>query len=541
MDHERPIVTAAKGKARTVIVANGFRRAPQILADYLKKITGCTFEILPTPSPLYSFLFKKKDHGDGGFAYRILDKDIILEAGDEEAAVFAVYDFLERVVGCRYYTSTCEVIPRDANLTISFPAYEFTPPITFRELYYRDYGDPAFAEKHKLAPFEAHKGWGFWCHSFQNLVSPDVYYKDHPEYFSLIDGVRVGKNAQLCLSNPDVLRITIENLRKEIAKNPEAKYWSVSQNDNDAYCQCEHCRKINEEEGSPMGSVLRFVNQVAEAFPDKIISTLAYWYTRKPPKKVRPAENVHIMLCNIEANRGKPIAEDPRSKGSLEELKAWKEICGSLFLWDYCIQFRNLVSPFPNLRVLGPNIRLFVENNVKSLFSQSNRELGGEFHELRGYMLAKLMWDPQVDERAVMQDFLRGYYKQAAPFLLEYIDRIHDNLEQAGGELSIFGSPQDGKDSWISPEQYSIYSSLFDQAEQATAADEEALFRVRTARLALWYAGISLEYGTPAERQEWIARFASQARKTGLMMVEEWEFTVDSFVTDSMAKLGASL
>ena len=49
-------------------------------------------------------------------------------------------------------------------------------------------------------------------------------------------------------------------------------------------------------------------------------------------------------------------------------------------------------------------MRLFVENNVKSLFSQSNRELGGEFHELRGYMLAKLMWNPQLNEREIMLD-----------------------------------------------------------------------------------------------------------------------------------------
>jgi len=543
MNHERPInlekplAVAVNGKAKMVIAGGEFTRAPKILASYLHKITGGEFESVPNLSILSTFLFQKKDHGEGGFAYRIFDKDLIIEAGSEQAAVYAVYDLLERVVGCRYYTSTCEYVPKDANLVLHFHAYEHTPVIQYRELYYKDYEDPAFAEKHKLSPSEKHESWGFWCHSFKELLPAEKYFDKHPEYFSLIDGKRIGKNSQLCLSNPEVLKIVTENLRQEIKKHPEAKYWSVSQNDNDAYCQCEECRRINEEEGSPMGSVLRFVNQVAAQFPDKTISTLAYWYTRKPPKEARPAENTHIMLCNIEANRGLPIETDDSSRDSREELLAWKDICGNLFLWDYCIQFRNLCSPFPNLRVLGPNIRFFVKNNVRSLFSQCNREVGGEFSELRGYMLAKLMWDPDCDERAVMEDFLRGYYKQAAPYILAYIDRLHDGMEQSGGELRIFGSPVDAADSYLSQACCEEYEALFTQAEDAVRADEETLFRVRTAHMPLWYAQITLGYGSPEERRARIAKFASQARKSGLEKVEEWEISVDRFVTDAMAKL----
>lgn len=52
------------------------------------------------------------------------------------------------------------------------------------------------------------------------------------------------------------------------------------------------------------GTVIRFVNAVAEAveqeFPDVIIDTLAYQYTRKPPKLVRSRHNVCVRLCTIE-------------------------------------------------------------------------------------------------------------------------------------------------------------------------------------------------------------------------------------------------
>ncbi len=537
MNHVKPLQIAKDRNPLVKIVENQWKRPSQILRKYLTQITGAEFETLNVVTVNPQIIFAKKDYGSSGFGYRICDKDLFIEAGNEQAAVYAVYDFLERIIGCRYYTSEEEYVPKDANLTVCFEDYSFTPILEYRENYYRDYQNKEFAEKHKMAPAEKHEGWGFWCHSFETLVSPDEYFDTHPEYFSLYQGERVGKNAQLCLSNPEVFDILVKNLRKHMEKHPEAKYWSVSQNDNDAYCHCEKCMAMNEEDSSPMGSVLRFVNKVAKQFPDKTISTLAYWYTRKAPKVTRAENNVHIMLCNIEANRGMPIETDPRSAESKQELLDWKELCGNVFLWDYCIQFRNLVSPFPNLRVLGPNIRFFVENNVRSLFSQSNREIGGEFSALRGYLISKLMWDPYCDEKAVMQDFLNGYYKQAAPYIAQYIDIMHDALEASGGELNIFGGPLDCCKTYFTKELFRQYMELFDQAEYAVANDAEALFRVKTARMPVYYAALCLNYGTKEELLEMLSRFASQARKIGLEKVEEWKITTDQFVTDTVARL----
>ena len=79
----------------------------------------------------------------------------------------------------------------------------------------------------------------------------------------------------------------------------------MSQNDNTSYCQCDACKKVIAEEGSPSGPIIRFVNEVAKRFPDKIISTLAYQYSRQAPKITKPADNVQIMLCTIELNRCK--------------------------------------------------------------------------------------------------------------------------------------------------------------------------------------------------------------------------------------------
>ena len=540
MNLQKPLVLAKNRKAVARIIDRDFPRAASILADYLKKITGGDFVLQSFTDGNCNLVLRRWEnapHADG-FRYYIYDKDIVFEAPNAQAAVYAVYDFLETVCGCRYYTSTEEYIPFDANLTVEFSTRECIPQLDYREVYYRDFFNPEFAEKHKMTAQNArHSVWGTWCHSFQEFLDPDIYFEEHPEYYALYQGKRVGKNAEPCLSNPEVFDVMAANIEKAMAEKPECNFWSISQNDNDAYCTCEKCRELDEAEGSPMGSVLNFVNKMARRFPDKTISTLAYWYTRKLPKTLRPEKNVHIMLCNIEANRGLPIETDPRSLGSKEELLAWEEVCHNISLWDYCIQFRNLVSPFPNLRVIPKNIRFFLDHNVKMLFSQSNREYEGEFAALRGYLLAKCMWEPDLDADAVIREFCEGYYGPAAPAILTYIEEIHDAMEAAGGELSIFGGPLDAKDTWMDEAHYSRYNALAEEALAAVSGNAQLLHRVKTAVMPIWYAGIVLGYGDRQTRLERIQKFAAQARKVGLEKVEEWTITPDMFLTDAMAAL----
>ena len=534
MNTEKPLTLAKNRKTDVRIVAADFSRAADILRSYLHRITGGDFLIQNTSDFRTNLILRTWEdapHRDG-FRYYIYDKDIIFEAPNAQAAVYAVYDFLEQVCGCRYYTSTEEYVPFDGSLTVEFSRREGVPQLDYREVYYRDFFNPEFAEKHKMTAQDArHSVWGTWCHSFQEFLDPDIYFDEHPEYYALYKGRRVGKNAQPCLTNPEVFDVMAANIEKAMAEKPEC------QNDNDAYCTCENCRRIDEAEGSPMGSVLTFVNRMARRFPDKTISTLAYWHTRKLPKTIRPEENVHIMLCNIEANRGLPIETDDMSRDSREELLAWEAVCPHISLWDYCIQFRNLVSPFPNLRVIPKNIRFFLDHNVKMLFSQSNREYEGEFSALRGYLLAKLMWEPNLDADAVIREFCEGYYGPAAKAILTYIDEVHDAMEAAGGSLSIFGGPLDAKDSWMDEAHYARYNALAEEALAAAASSNVYLPRVRTAVMPIWYAGIVLGYGDRQTRLERIRNFAAQARKIGLEKVEEWTITPDMFITDALAAL----
>ncbi len=428
-----------------------------------------------------------------GYRIKTSSEKLFIYGASPRGTLNGVTSFLEDYLGARVYSSEVQTVPEIKKFRIPHSIDKvYNPPVKFRSTHYRDTWNTSYSDWHKLDHNKdgSHPDWGYWCHSFNVLVPPDEYYQDHPEYYAELNGSRVP--AQLCLTNPDVYDIALKNLRKAMDEQPDKTYWSVSQNDNVSYCQCDECRKIDEAEGTPMGSLLSFINRLASEFPDKVISTLAYQYSRQAPKNIKPAANVNIMLCTIELNRSIAIKDDPGAASFRHDLEDWANITEDILLWDYVIQFENLVSPFPNLRVLQPNLQYFVDNHADKHFQQGNREVGGEFAELRAYLISKLLWDPYIDLDIVMNDFLLGYYGKAGKFIRQYIDVLHDELGLSGQSLNIFGHPVDASHTWLRQEKMMDYEQLFDKAERAVKADPEVLERVRIARMPLEYAKIEI-------------------------------------------------
>ena len=91
-------------------------------------------------------------------------------------------------------------------------------------------------------------------------MPPEKYFNEHPEYYSEVNGKRLGKRTQLCLTNPDVLRLVTEEVLRRIREDPNASFYGVSQNDWYNYCTCEKCKAIDDYEESHAGTMIAFVN-----------------------------------------------------------------------------------------------------------------------------------------------------------------------------------------------------------------------------------------------------------------------------------------
>lgn len=436
---------------------------------------------------------ERPENGDESFFYKNAGPTIVICGGKQRGTMYGVMAFLENELGCRWYTPSVSVIPERDSYAFHYLDRAEAPGIRVRNDFYFEAFDPIWAARNRVNGAMGHREQPggvecYWAvHTFFPLVPPEEFYEDHPEYFSLIGGKRVYERAQLCLTNPDVLRIVIERIRQRMRENPEYLIYSVSQNDWHGACRCDDCQAIAEREESEAGPVLWFVNQVADAvkdeFPGKYIGTLAYQYTRKPCKTIKPRDNVVIRLCSIECCFAHDFESCPENQSFVEDIEGWSAIAPRLYIWDYVVNFSHYVMPYPNFRVLKPNLQFFRDHNAIGIMEQAAyQSRGGEFAELRAYLIAKLLWNPEADTERIIDDFMYGYYGRAGHYVRAYFDLLHNQLTP---ETHIhLGLRPDDK--LFSDEFVREAEAVFDMAE--TVADSEAIRRrVEMARLPVMY------------------------------------------------------
>ena len=415
--------------------------------------------------------------------------------------LYAVYAFLENELGCRWYSSKVSVAPhRDAWQFGKLDCRE-SPGIRIRDNCVLDVrSNPVFSARTRnnfirvpspdgegTIPGSAEGYWG--VHALGTHVNVDKYFATHPEYFCLRDGKRYGGYGQPCLSNPDVLRITIESVRRIMREQPDYLIYSVEQNDNYLFCQCDACQALSEKYGGESGVMVWFVNQVADAvkdeFPDKFIGTFAYQYTRHAPKGIKPRDNVVIRLCSIECCLWHKYDECEQNLSFLQDLQDWGEIAPHLYIWDYVTDFVQYCLPVANWKTMQPHIQDFRDNHAIGILEEGDYQtVSCELRELRSWLLAKLMWNPDADVDALIRDFTDGYYGAAGRYVRDYLDLEDRILRREGVHGNCYVHPSD---SMFTEEFIREGRRLFAEAKQAVAADQDLYDRVETAEMPLCF------------------------------------------------------
>ena len=487
--------------------------------------------------------------GDEGFTVRTVGPNLVIAGGRLRGTMYGVCTFLEDVLGCRWYTSTVSKIPKTPTIRFGWLNITQRPDFEYREPYYTDAWDPDWAARNKVNGYstrldETRGGkisYNGFCHTFDSLVPTDKYFNDHPEYFSLLDGVRKGGQyeGQLCLTNPEVLRIVTDTVLKWISEKPELKIVSVTQNDNGNYCRCEKCAAVDAEEGSPSGLMLRFVNavadEVAKKYPDHLIDTFAYQYTEKPPKITKPRPNVRVRLCSIDCCQYHPYETCPRSKTFVENLKGWHSITNNeLYIWHYNTNFGFYMLPLPDLEELAADIPLYKRSGVVGMFCQGTYTAGngpygggGWMDDLKQFLIAKMLWNTRVDVGKIRKDFLYGYYGKAGKPIGEYLDLLHDTLRNADihGKVCATSLPQA---TFLTDEVMAESNRLFDKAEKLAGSPDE-LRRVKHSRLSVRFVEVSRQAaaavsGSAGERKAALGKlriFLKDCEADGIVRVSE--------------------
>ena len=493
---------------------------------------------------------------EGAFRITVSQTGILLEAGIPAGIVYGSYALLERM-GCRFLACDCEIIP-EAVSALEEGIFEEHPAFAVRELFWREAMEGEFAVKLRLnsarssiTPEQGGKAMFYnFSHTFNTLVPVEKYFDSHPEYFSMINGKRLRERTQLCLTNPDVLRLCIEGVKQWIRGNPDYSIFSVAMNDWYNVCQCPACRAIDEQEESGAGTMIRFVNAVAEAvakeFPHVMIHTFAYLYCRKPPKYTKPRSNVIIRLCSIECCFAHPISAcgcetgpidvqygsakgfmgDPTAESSfLRDLRSWSKWCDNLYIWDYTTNYANYLQPFPNLDVLASNLQTFRSAGVHGVFEQGNFSHGrcSALGQLKVYLLSKLLWNPDLSTEALETIFVDGYYGPAAAPMREYVRLWH--MGNQPWHAGIYDPPDAP---YFTDELAAKAQELISQA-LTLASDEPYRERVEREALSIRYLHLAREDPQTPGHSEAVDQFARDVKQLGITELFERKALDDSF------------
>ncbi len=438
--------------------------------------------------------------GDEGFVIRTREPHLIIAGGRLRGTMYGVYAFLEDILGCRWYTDQVSKIPRINPITIEQLDITESPAFEYREILWSEAFDRDWAARNRingsftrLDDVRGGKIRYSGGHNYHPLVPPSRYFDDHPEYYSTIAGRRYWEHAQLCESNPEMMKLMTGHVYEWIEREPEISIFSITANDWLGRCECGHCGAIIEREGSIAGLYLYMLNAIAErvekVHPEKSIGMSAYKESEKPPKTIVPQKNIIVRMAPIEGCKTHLIEECPLNKEIVENVRNWGPIAKKVYIWDYYTNFRQYLLPLPDLRCIEGDLRFYINNNVKGILMQGcHSSRGAYLSELKAFLMAKLLWNPNQSREPIIDDFITGVYGRAAGPVREYIDLLERKVLDDWLHADI---REEATVEYLSEDVLEQAEKHLKEAQRLAADDPELSFRIERLSMPLEFVRLS--------------------------------------------------
>ena len=453
---KKTLILASGGTTDYIIVVSAGateteKTAANTLSQYLGQITSASFPVITDDceSSLKEIAVGETNRRDlksllpenaDADSVRILTdgEKLFLSGGSERGTLYAVWTFLEDWLGCRWFTHDLTFVPEKNVLEIPETDYFYEPCFKLRTTFWSfSTAYTEYSAQHKLQGVMAYLpenlGGGRYdlaissVHTMQLFV-PQSLFGTHPEYFGCDENGNRSPQRQPCLRNEEVFNLALQYARDYFSKYNAVL--SVSQNDCMDFCQCEKCRAFNTDRGgTDSAALLDFVNRLAveikKDYPSAKIETLAYQRSQTPPEGMKVEDNVVIRLCPISTCTLHDLDDPscPPNKAFDKDLSGWSKITKSIYIWDYSTNFQYYYALFPNITSLQNRYRYYREHNVVSVFDHGCGEsiVPGELHELRTYLVLKLLWNPDTDIERHINEFCEAYYGKAGKDVVAFI------------------------------------------------------------------------------------------------------------------------
>jgi len=449
---------------RVTLVENGVGKAILVLApepseyeaqaakeitDYIRQITGAKLETVTAaetmgraeetePLPIFigqSFLIGNqqaalKEKAMEGKLLLDVMPDAIHLAGVGEGTLFASYELLEQL-GVRWFMPgrLGAVVPDAKTLMLDIGRTVQAPSFPARHF---QMGYPEWQQRLRCGGPQFPAAHGVPVHS--------SLFAAHPEYFALVNGQR--QPSQICVSNPEVVKIVTEAVRDYFRKNPTARVIGMGPNDGSGFCECENCRALGGGDYDPFSgepsTTDRYIwlfNQVLagikDEFPDKKIGFYIYHTYMRPPVKQKPDPRITgalapITLCRVHGPNN-PLCPEA---GYYQWLAVeWGKLLPELWDRGYWSNLACPGLPFILVHRLREQIPFGKQAGITGWRVETFHHWATELPSM--YIAAKLMWNADADVDALLDDFAATFYGPAQKPMRKYVTLLDEALRDA--------------------------------------------------------------------------------------------------------------
>jgi len=491
------------------------------LQTYLRKMTGATApvstDITAAGNRIMLGVFGKapvaewqgKAPGPDAFAIetrkRKAGTDLYLVGGDARGAMYAAYELLERFLGVRWFMpgELGEDVPQRKTVTLrkvkwcNQADFDAIGGLTWA-------GGPGAEDWRRRNKGDVGAPGYFFGHNWGNIIpASEENVKAHPEWFALQpDGTR---GDQLCSSNPDVIRISVEKARDYFEKNPDSVLFSLSPNDAFGFCTCDKCRAIDAQygvtDGVPTDRLIHYANAVLaelkKTHPAKLAGILAYAPHTSPPVSAVPDANYATMICHSPGDYCHVHAMDdpecPENARFRRFIEGWTKVCGHVSVYDYYGHFR-VFTPWPIVHDISRDLPYLRRHGARGFESETQQHWANQ--GINFYLAAKLAWDTDRDARPLLKDYYHRFYGPAEKPMRQYWE---------AWETAMRGQPCGGY-RWLAmftPELVEKIGRHLDKADRLAAGNEKVKQRIGFARIGYNYTAAYARMQWHGGRGEW--------------------------------------
>jgi hypothetical protein len=179
-----------------------------------------------------------------------------------------------------------------------------------------------------------------------------------------------------------------------------------------------------------------------------------------------------------------PLAICEKNQYFVADMNDWRKVAKNIYIWDYTTGFLNYLLPFPNFDVLAANFRYFSQSNVIGILEEGAHDAPwSEFSELKQWLIAKLMWNPNQSVDSLANIFITDYYGKAAPYVKQY----YDLCKMQVSNNTHFTIKIDWNSNLYSNQFVDKGAKLINQALKASAGNTDEHKRIQRVAAQLYY------------------------------------------------------